>query len=64
MVQQASDLGMGIGRFSRLLRKVGVLAMLNVKQDTTQQVATDCQVPPAAGVQRLLVPGEEGWSNH
>ena len=35
MIVRASGLGMGVGRFSRLLRGVGVLAMSDVGLDTT-----------------------------
>jgi len=52
MIARASELGMGVGRFSRPLRGVGVIAMLDAGLDTTQLV----EVPPDAGVVRLLVP--------
>ena len=35
MISRASGLGMGIGRFSRLLRGLGVTAMPDRGQDTT-----------------------------
>jgi hypothetical protein len=35
MIAQASGLGMGVGRFSRQLRGVGVIAMPNEGLDTT-----------------------------
>jgi hypothetical protein len=57
MVMQASGLGMGVGRFSRLWREVGVLAMPDVRLDTTRHVESVCEVPPGAGVLRLLVAG-------
>jgi hypothetical protein len=53
MIARASGLGMGVGRFSRPLRGVGVIPMPNAGLDTTQRVA----VPPGAGVPRLLVTG-------
>ena len=53
MIAWASELGMGVGRFSRPLRGVGVLAMPDAGLDTTRRV----EVPPGAGVLRLLVPG-------
>jgi len=48
---------MGVGRLSRPLRKVGVLAMPDVGPDTTRCVESVCEVPTGAGVKRLLVPG-------
>jgi hypothetical protein len=51
MIAQASGLGMGVGRFSRPLRGVGVIAMPNEGLDTTRRV----EVPPGAGVLQLLV---------
>jgi len=53
MIVRASGLGMRVGRFSRPLRGVGVIAMPNAEQDTTRRVA----VPLGAGVLRLLVTG-------
>jgi len=53
MIARASGLGMMVGRFSRPLRGVGVIAMPNAGLDTTRCVA----VPPGAGVLRLLVTG-------
>jgi hypothetical protein len=53
MIARASALGMGVGRFSRSLRGVGVIAMPNAGLDTTQRVV----VPPGPGVLRLLVTG-------
>jgi hypothetical protein len=44
---------MGVGRFSRPLSGVGVIAMSNAARDTTRHVT----VPPGAGVLRLLVTG-------
>ena len=48
---------MGVGRFSRLQRGVGVLAMLEAGLDTTRRVESICMIPLGAGVLRLLVPG-------
>jgi len=53
MIARASGLGMGVGRFSRLLRGVGVIAMRNAGLHTTRRV----EVLPGAGVPRLLVTG-------
>jgi len=50
MITQASGLGMGVGRFSRPLRGVGVLAMLDTGLDTTRCVESVCEVPLGAGV--------------
>jgi len=43
---------MGVVRFSRPLRGVGVITMHDAWLDTTRRV----EVPPDAGVVRLLVP--------
>jgi len=53
MIARASGSRMRVGRFSRLLRGVGVIAVPNAGLDTTRRVA----VPPGAGVLRLLVTG-------
>jgi hypothetical protein len=42
MIVRASGLGMGIGRFSRLLRGVGVLAMPDAGWDTTRRIESVC----------------------
>ena len=55
MIMWASALGMGVGRFSRPLRGVGVLAMPDAGLDTTRRVESVCMVPLGAGVLRLLV---------
>jgi hypothetical protein len=52
MISRASGLGMGIGWFSRPRRGVGVITMPDAGLDTTRRV----EVPPGAGVLRLLVP--------
>jgi hypothetical protein len=57
MIARDSGLGMGVGRFSRPLRGVGVLAMPDAGLDTTRRVESVCKVPPGAGVLRLLVTG-------
>ena len=58
MIARASGLGMGVGRFSRPLRGVGVLlAMPDAELDTTRHVESVCMVLLGAGVLRLLVPG-------
>jgi len=57
MIARASGFGMGVGRFSRPLRGVGVLAMPDVGLDTTRHVESVCVIPLGAGVLRLLVPG-------
>jgi len=53
MIAQASGLGMGVGRVSRPLGGVGVIAMPNADLDTMR----GAEVPPGAGVLRLLVNG-------
>jgi hypothetical protein len=57
MIARASGLGMGVGRFSRPLRGVGVLAMPDAGLDTTRRVESVCKVPPGSGVLQLLVTG-------
>jgi len=57
MIARASGLGMGVGRFSRPLRGVGVLAMPDVGLDTTRRVESVCVILLGAGVLRLHVPG-------
>jgi hypothetical protein len=57
MIARASGFGMGVGRFSRPLRGVGVLAMPDAGLDSTQRVESICKVPQGAGVLRLLVTG-------
>ena len=56
MVAWAFGLWLGVGRYSRPLRGVGVLAMPDVILDTTWHVNSTCDIPPGAGVLRLLVP--------
>jgi len=51
MITWASGLGMRVGKFSRPLRRVGVIAMPNAGLDTTGRVAFSA----GAGVLRLLV---------
>ena len=57
MIVRASGFGMGVGRFSRPLRGVGVLAMPDAALDTTRRVVSVRMVPLGAGVLRLLLPG-------
>jgi hypothetical protein len=57
MIARASGFGMGVGRFSRLLRAVGVLAMPDAGLDMTLRIESDCVIPLGTGVLRLLVPG-------
>ena len=52
MIARASGLGMGVGRFSRPRRGVGMITMPDAGLDTMRRV----EVPPRAGVLRLLVP--------
>ena len=56
MVARASVFRIGVGRFPRLRREVGVLAMPGARLDTTRWVESVCKVSPAAGVLQLLVP--------
>jgi hypothetical protein len=52
MIPPASGLVMRVGRFSRHWRGMGVITMPDAGLDTTRRV----EVPPGAGVLRLLVP--------
>jgi hypothetical protein len=45
---------MGVGRFSKPLRGVGVLSMPDAGLDTTRRVESVCKVPAGAGVPCLL----------
>jgi len=56
MIALASGFGMGVGRFSRPLRGVGVLGMPYSALDTTRYVESLCEVLPGAGGLRLIVP--------
>jgi len=56
MIAQAFGLGMGVGRFSRPLGGVGVLAMPDAGLDTMRRVGSVCEIPLGAGVLRLRVP--------
>jgi hypothetical protein len=53
MIVQASGSGMGVGKISRPRRGVGVITTPDAGLDTMQRV----EVPPGAGVLRLLVLG-------
>jgi len=57
MIARASGFGMRVGWFSRTLRGVVVLAMLDVGLDRTPSVESACVVPAGAAAVRLLVPG-------
>jgi len=57
MIAWASGFGMGVGRFSRPLGGVGVLAMPDEGLDATWRVESACMVPLGAGVLWLFVPG-------
>jgi hypothetical protein len=57
MIAWASGLGMGVGRFSKPVRGVGVLAMLDAGLDTMRRVESVCKGRPGARVLRPLVTG-------
>ena len=57
MVAQASGLGMEVGRISRPLRGVGVLAMPDARLGTMGRVESACEIAPGAGVLQLCIPG-------
>jgi len=50
MIVRASELGMGVGRFSRPLSGVGVLPMPDAGRDTMRCVEAVCEVLLGAGV--------------
>ena len=50
MIVGASGLGMGVGRLSRPLRGVGVLAIGEARLDTTWRVKSSSDVSPGATV--------------
>jgi hypothetical protein len=56
MVMLPSGLGMGVGRFSRPWRRVGVPATPDARLDTKGRVESVCEVPQGAGVLRLPGP--------
>jgi hypothetical protein len=56
MIARASGFGMGVGRLSRPLRGVRVLAMPDAGLDTTRRIESVCMVLLGAGVLRLFVP--------
>jgi hypothetical protein len=60
MIVWASGLAMGVGRISRPLSGVGVLAIPDAGLDTTRSVGCVCMVLLEAGVSRLLVHGVAG----
>ena len=55
MIARASGFGKGVGRVSRPLRGVGVLAMPDTGLDTTRRVESVCGVSAGTGVLQLLV---------
>jgi hypothetical protein len=57
MIARASGSGMGVGRFSRPLGGVGVLAMPDEGLDTTRHIESVCVILVGAGELRLVVPG-------
>jgi hypothetical protein len=56
MIARDSGSWMGVGRFSRPLRGVGVLAMPDAEVVPTRCVESVCVISLGAGVLRLLVP--------
>jgi len=66
MVEQASGLRMTLGRVSRPLRGVGLLAMPDGGLDISQHIESVCKVPPGTGVLQLVVPGIAvvGFNHH
>jgi len=57
MIRWVSASRLGVGRFSRPLRGVGVLAIPYAGQDTTRRVESVCKISLGAAVPQLLVPG-------
>jgi len=50
MIVRASGLGMGVGRLSKPLRGVGMVAMPDARLDITRHVESVCKVPQAFSV--------------
>jgi len=50
MITRASGLVMGVGRFSRLLREVGVIVLPDAGLITMRLIESVCEVPPDPGV--------------
>jgi len=57
MIAWGSGFRMGVGKFSRPLRGVRVLAMPDAGLDTMRRVESVCMVTLGGGVLRLLVTG-------
>ena len=55
MIMRDSGFGMGVCRFSRLLRGVAVLAMLDAGLNTTRRIESVCEVPLCVGVPGVAV---------
>jgi len=55
MIARESGLGMWVGRLSRPLRGMGVLAMPDVGLVSTRHIDSVCEVYPGAGVPGMLV---------
>jgi hypothetical protein len=54
MIARTSGFGMGLGSFSRPLKREGVLRMPDARLDTMGHVESLCVIPLGAGVLRLL----------
>jgi len=50
MITWAGELEMGVGRFSRSLRGVAVLAMPDVMRDTMGRIESACEIATGTGV--------------
>jgi len=57
MFVRASGLRIGLGRFSRPGRGVGVLAMPDARLDTTRHVESVCELHTDASALGLHIPG-------
>jgi len=55
MIVRASGLGMGVGKYSRLLRGMRVLVMPDAGLHTTWCIESVCMVSPGAGVLQLFL---------
>ena len=57
MIARASGFGMGLGRFSRPVRGLEVIAIPDAGQDTTRCFEFVCDVSPGVCVLPLFIPG-------
>jgi hypothetical protein len=57
MIVRAPGVGMGVSRYPRPVREVGVLPMLDAGLDAPRRIKSVWIVPLRTGLLRLVVPG-------